>query len=85
MVLRLVSRPMLQKSNRTGPLAGPQKVLLTASLRVSLFHGFPSIREAGKLSKHFSGIPGNYRNPENLRGSKFSHEIFSSLIILAYF
>ena len=37
MVLRLVNGPMLEKSNRTGPLADRQKILLTARLRVSLF------------------------------------------------
>ena len=33
MVLRLVSGPMLEKSNKTGPLADRQKVLLAARLR----------------------------------------------------
>ena len=61
MVLLLVSGPMLQKSNRTGPLADPQKVLLTARLRISLFLGFSTTRETGNFSKNSSGIPGNFR------------------------
>ena len=39
MVLRLVSGPMLEKKNTTGPLADRQKVLLTARLG-----GFPFSR-----------------------------------------
>ena len=45
MVLRLVSGPMLEKTNRTGQLADRQKVLLTATLRVFLFLGFSISRK----------------------------------------
>ena len=57
--LRLVSGPLLQKSNGTGPSADRQKVLLTARLRVFLFLGFSTSRKTG-FSNNFSGIPGNF-------------------------
>ena len=73
MVLRLVSGPMLEKGNRTEPLADPKKVLLIARRRVSLFLGFSTTRE----TENFSGLPGNSR--------KFSRENFSSMIFLNFF
>ena len=79
MVLRLVSSPLLEKSNRTGPLADREKNLLTARLRVSLLLGFSTTRETGnfqKTSRKSLGFPGF---------GKFSREFFSSLIILTFF
>ena len=61
MVLRLVSGPMLEKSNRTGPLANRRKVLLTARLKVSLFLEFSTTGETGifqKISREVWEIPG---------------------------
>ena len=49
MVLRLVSGSMLEKSNKTGPLADRQKVVQTDRLRVSLFFGF--LGNSGKFPK----------------------------------
>ena len=43
MVLPLVNGPMLEKSNRTGPLADRRNDLLTAGLRVFLLLGFSTI------------------------------------------
>ena len=77
MVLRLVSGSMLEKSNRTGPRADRQKVLLTARLRVSLFLRFSTTREKVNfqtISREFREISG-----------KTSREILSSLIILTFF
>ena len=51
MVLRLVSGPMLEKSNRTGLLADRKKVVLTARLKVFLFLGFSTTRETGNSQK----------------------------------
>ena len=51
MVLRLVSGPMLEKSNKIGPLADRQKVLQTATLNVTLFLGFSTTRETGNFQK----------------------------------
>ena len=82
MVLRLVSGPMLEKRNKIGPLADRQKVLLTAKLGISLFHGFPIFREFREIS----GIPKSFgiteirKISESIRG-----KYFSSLIILAIF
>ena len=67
MVLWLVSGPMVEKSNRTVPLADRQKVLLTARLRVFLFLGFSTTRETQK----FSGIPGFGKFPGNFLGKFF--------------
>ena len=67
MVLRLVSCPMLEKSNKIGQLADGQKILLTARFRASLFLGFLTIRETGNFPKKFSGTPENFRNREILR------------------
>ena len=49
MVLRLVSGPMLEKSNRTRALADRQKVLLTIKLKVFLFLGCSTTRETGNF------------------------------------
>ena len=65
MVLRFVSGPMLEKSNRTGPLADRQIVLLPARLKVSLFVGFSTTRKR-EILKNFFGNSG-----------KFTREIFS--------
>ena len=77
MVLRLVSGPILEKSNRTGPLADRQKVLLTARLRVFLFSRIFNYPGNGDFSKNFWGIFG-------LSG-KFLREIFSNLVSLTFF
>ena len=76
MVLRVVCDPMLEKSNRTGPLEDRKKVLLMTRFRVFLFLGFLTTRETG-IFQNFLRIPQNSR--------KFSREIFSSLIILTFF
>ena len=68
---------MLEKSNRTGPLADRQKVLLTATLRVFLFLGFSTTRETGdfqKISRELREVH------ENFRG-----RFFTNLIILTFF
>ena len=71
MFLRLINGPMLEKSNRTGPLADRQIVLLTARLRLSLFLGFSTTRETRnfqKISREFrksSGFPGFGKFPGN--------------------
>ena len=88
MVLRLVSGRMLEKSNRIGPLANRQEVLLTARLRGFPFSQIFNYPGNGKFSKNFSEISVNFRYPENpgFPGfGKFSREIFSSLIILRFF
>ena len=61
MVLRLVSGPMLKKSNKFGSLADRQKVLLMARLRVSFFLGFSTTRETGNFQKFSRELltPGN--------------------------
>ena len=61
MVLRLVSGPMLEKSNRAGPLTDRQKVLLTARSRVSFFSDFqlPGKRKIfKKFSRELREVPG---------------------------
>ena len=51
MILRLVRGPMLDKSNRIGPLVNRQKVLLTTRLRVTLFLRFSTTRETENFQK----------------------------------
>ena len=67
MVLRLVIGPMLEKSNKTGPLADQQKALQTA--RFIEFPFFLDFQLPGKrkISIKFSGIPENsLRDSQNL-------------------
>ena len=92
MILRLVSGPMLEKSNKIGLIADRQKILLTAKLNVTHFLGFSTTRDTENFQKSFSGASGNFRNLENLRdhrdsgnSRKFSRKNFSSLIILTFF
>ena len=92
MVLRLVSGPMLEKSNKIGSIADRQKILLTAKLNVTHFLGFSTTRDTGNFQKNFSRTSGNFRNLENLRdhrdsgnSQKFLRKKFSSLIILTFF
>ena len=79
MVLRLVSGPMLEKSNRTGPSANRQKVLLTATLTVSLFSDFQLPEKRGIFKKFL----GNLRDS---RDSGNSRKIFPEYVFeLDYF
>ena len=94
MILRFVSGSMLQKSNRAGPLAARQKVLLKARfIGCPVFSDF-QLPGKRKTFKNFSGIPekflGNsgkfprnfrdYRDPKKSLGfGKFSREIFFEL------
>ena len=59
MVLRLVSGPILEKSNKIGPLADRQKVLLTATLRVFFFSDF-QLPGKRKIFKKFLGNSGKF-------------------------
>ena len=68
MVLRLISGPMPEKSNRTGPLADRQKVLLTAGLGFSLFLGFSTTRETENFQKVYREFSG-FSEFEKLRGN----------------
>ena len=88
MILRLVSGPMLEKKNKTGPLADRQKVLPTARLRASLFLGFSTTRATGNFQKIFwepreifgipriFGIAGIQEIPENFREKFFELDYF---------
>ena len=53
MVLRLISGPMPEKSNRTGPLADRKKVVLSARHRVFFSLGFSTTRETGNFCGSF--------------------------------
>ena len=77
MILRLVSGPMQEKSNGTGPLADRQKVLLTDRRRVSFFPGLLTTRGTGNFQKNFSRIPNIFGIPEFERfRRKFCGKIF---------
>ena len=80
MVLRLISGPMLEKSNKIGQLADRQKVLLLARRNVTLFLEFSTTWKTGKFQKisrelHeipriqiIFGITGIQEISENFRG-----------------
>ena len=83
MVLRLVSDPMLEKSNRTGPLADRQKEsCYRQGLGFSFFSDFQLLGKRGIFKKFLGNFPDS-RDSGN--SGKFSREIFSSLIILTFF
>ena len=84
MVLRLASGSMLEKSNRIGPLANRQEVLLTARLRGFPFFQIFNYPGNGKFSKNFSEISVNFRNPEN-RDSRDSGIFAGNFFELDYF
>ena len=68
MVFRLVSVPMLEKSNRIEPLVDRQKVLLTARLKVFLFLEFSTNRETENFQKNSRELR---EIAENFRGKFF--------------
>ena len=90
MVLRLVSGPMREKSNKTEPLAHRQKLLPTVRLRIFLFLGFSTTRKTvnvQKIMRDFREIPGIPKifKVFRIRETPGSRKIFSNLIILAFF